>query len=301
MGKGYMGKILNVDLGSGKIQEEVLDESLYKNYIGGYGLAAKLTYDRQKGTKIDALGENNILGISSGLLVGTGSMFTGKFMMSGKSPLTGTWGDSNSGGHFSPMLKKSGYDSIFFTGKSAEPVYLVVNNGKAELKSAKHLWGKDALVTEDEVTKEVGGGCKVACIGPSGEKLSLISGVVNDKGRIAARSGLGAVMGSKKLKAIAVMGNQKIEPADRAKMNELTKEYMAKFKKGLPGENFIMNYANQLGKVIRVLMHWGQMKQESITYKALMKKYGTCGLTAFSGEGGDSPIKIPARSDAAGS
>jgi len=116
----------------------------------------------------------------------------------GKSPITGTWGDANSGGYFGPALKFAGYDGVFFTGASEKPVYLLINDGKPELMDADWLWGKDTNDTEDMLKEKHGDKTNIACIGPSGEKLSLISGVINDKGRAAGRSGLGAVMGSKK-------------------------------------------------------------------------------------------------------
>src|SRR4030043_12995 len=120
-------------------------------------------------------------------------------LSSGKSPLTGGWGDANCGGYFGPYLKFSGYDAVFFNGISARPVYLFINDGKAELRDARHLWGKDSWETEETLQRELGKKFAVACIGPAGEKLSLISCVMHDKGTAAARSGLGAVMGAKKV------------------------------------------------------------------------------------------------------
>jgi aldehyde:ferredoxin oxidoreductase len=136
--------------------------------------------------------------------------------MVGRSPLTGGWGDANSGGSVGPMLKFAGYDAVFFTGISPKPVYLLIDNGKAELKDAAGLWGKDTFEVQDMMEAAHGKGIEVACIGPAGEKLSLISAVMNNKGRAAGRSGLGAVMGSKKLKAIAVKGTMKIPIPDEA-------------------------------------------------------------------------------------
>ena len=144
-------------------------------------------------------------------------------MMVGKSPLTGGWGDANSGGNVGPYLKFAGYDAVFFTGISAKPVYLLIDNGKAELKDAAKLWGKDTFETQDILRAEHGKELEVACIGPAGEKLSFIAAVMNNKGRAAGRSGLGAVMGSKKLKAIAVKGNMKIPVADEVASREMRK------------------------------------------------------------------------------
>jgi aldehyde:ferredoxin oxidoreductase len=207
MNRGYMGKILMVDLSKGEFLEEKIPDEVYEKYLSGLGLAAHVLYQRIP-AGADPLGPDNILGFVSGLLTGTGSLFAGRWMVAGKSPLTGTWGDANCGGSFSPAIKRCGYDGIFFKGISDKPVYLYVSNKKIELKDASSLWGKDAIETEELLQEEYGPSARVAVIGPSGEKLSLISGICNDKGRIAARSGLGSVMGSKKLKAIVLDGKR---------------------------------------------------------------------------------------------
>lgn len=133
--------------------------------------------------------------------------------MVAKAPLTGTIGAANSGGYFGPELKFAGYDGIIFEGKAEKPVYLWINDDEVRLKSAEHLWGKDVHITTDELLKETNIDAKVACIGPAGENLVLFAGVLNDKNRAAGRSGLGAVMGSKKLKAVVVKGSKSIEVA----------------------------------------------------------------------------------------
>jgi aldehyde:ferredoxin oxidoreductase len=146
----------------------------------------------------------------------------------GKSPLTGTWGDSSSGGNFGPYLRFAGYDAVFFTGLSEKPVYLLIDNGKAEIRDADRLWGKDTHETEDILKQEHGNQVEVACIGPSGEKVSLIAAIMTDKGRAAGRSGLGAVMGSKKLKAVVVKGAMKVPVLDADRIAALRKEYRPK-------------------------------------------------------------------------
>jgi len=226
MARGYMGKILYVDLSTGDIREETPDENLYKDFIGGYGVGARILYTRQKGG-IDPLGPENILGFMTGPLTGTGSTFAGRYGIVGKSPLTGGWGDSNSGGHFGPFLKFSGYDAVFFDGIAEKPVYLFLDNGKAELRDAGHLWGKDCFITEDTLNDELGGGVESACIGPAGEKLALISCVVTRRGAVAGRSGLGAVMGSKKLKAIAARGKPEVPVFDAERVERLRKAHVA--------------------------------------------------------------------------
>jgi aldehyde:ferredoxin oxidoreductase len=225
MANGYMGKILWVDLTRGKIKEEALDEKICRDYVGGYGIGARILFSRQK-AKVDPLGPENTLGFMTGPLTGTQALGGSRYAVVAKSPLTGTWGDANSGGNFGPSLKFAGFDGVFFTGQSSRPVYLLINEGKAEIRDAAHLWGKDSHDTEDIIRNELGQDAEISCIGPSGEKLSLISAVINNRGRAAGRSGLGAVMGSKKLKAIAVKGKQAVPVFDAAQTAELRKKYV---------------------------------------------------------------------------
>ncbi len=232
MDGGYMGKILFVDLSDGKIWDEPLDDDLCKNYIGGYGLGAKIIFDRQK-PGVDPLGPDAMIGFVTGPLTGTPALVGSRYTVVGKSPLTGTWGDANSGGDFGPHLKFSGYDAVFIQGSSDKPVYLNINDGKAELKSADKLWGKDSHETEDILQAEHGAKTRIASIGTAAEKLSLIACIVNNKGRVAGRSGLGAVMGAKKIKAIAVNGKQAVPLADEAKLKEVRKTYLKEMQEAL--------------------------------------------------------------------
>ncbi|OGO30128.1 MAG: hypothetical protein A2Z29_07445 [Chloroflexi bacterium RBG_16_56_11] len=226
---GYMGKILWVDLTTGRIREDTPDEKLYRDFIGGYGIGSRILYDRQK-AKVDPLGPENILGIITGPLTGTPAIGGARYQAVAKSPLTGGWGDANSGGHFGPYLKFAGYDAVFFTGVSEKPVYLLVDEGKAELKEAAHLWGKDTYETEDALQAEHGAGAKAICIGPAGEKLSLVACINTHKGDAAGRSGLGAVMGSKKLKAVVARGNKKVPVHDMETAERLRKEHIEDLK-----------------------------------------------------------------------
>jgi aldehyde:ferredoxin oxidoreductase len=218
--------MLWVDLSKKELKDEVLDEKLGRNFLGGYGLGARILFSRQK-AGADPLGPDNTLGFVTGVLTGTDAMGGSRYVIVGKSPLTGGWGDANSGGNVGPYLKFAGYDAVFFTGIADKPVYLYIDNGKAEIRDAAHLWGKDSFETEDILKKELGKDVEVACIGPFGEKVSLIAAVMNNKGRAAARSGLGAVMGSKKLKAIALKGSLKIPVADAKKASEMRKKHLA--------------------------------------------------------------------------
>ena len=257
MARGYMGKISFVDLSSGEIRTEGLDEKLCRSFIGGYGIGARIVFSRQR-AGVDPLGPENTLGFMTGPLTGTDFPFGGRYtVFVGKSPLTGGWGDANSGGDFGPYLKFSGYDGVLFTGVSKKPVYLLIKEGRAELREANHLWGKDTAETEDILKSELGKEARVACIGPAGEKRSLISCVINNTGRAAARSGVGAVMGSKRLKAVVVIGAAPVPVADGQKARELRKEYLGRF-----GET-----AN------------------------LFKRYGSSGITAQFVETGECPVK----------
>jgi aldehyde:ferredoxin oxidoreductase len=262
MAGGYLGKILNVDLSTGKIAEETPDENLYKDFIGGYGIGARLLYSRQK-AKADPLGPENILGFVTGPLTGTPVPSSCRYTAVAKSPITGGWGDANAGGDFGPHLKQAGYDAVFFTGISPKPVYLLIEDGKAELRDASSLWGKDAYDTEDTL-KKLGQGTELVCIGPSGESQSFISCIVGNHGAAAARSGLGAVMGSKRLKAVVARGNQAIPVADRDTIMKLRQEHIDAMKK--PGPD---------GKIYLEDFH----------------KYGTSRMQVRAAHNGDSPVK----------
>ena len=213
-----MGKILRVDLTNGKISEEFPDEETLKLYLDGSGIATKYMIDEiPKG--IDPLGPENKLIFMTGPLTGTPSPSTGRYSVNAKSPLTGVWGEANSAGFWGRDLKRSGFDGIIFEGISPKPVYLVTEDGKAELRDASHLWGKNTSETTRIIKEDLGNKFNIACIGIAGENLVKYAAVMNDcdkpnYGRAAGRCGMGTVMGSKKLKAIAVKGNAKIEVAN---------------------------------------------------------------------------------------
>jgi aldehyde:ferredoxin oxidoreductase len=224
MARGYMGKMLFVDLSKKELRDEPLDEKLCRQFIGGYGIGARILFSQQK-AGVNPLGPDNILGILSGPFSGTPALSGTRFTVVAKSPLTGGWGDANSGGYFGAFMKFAGYDALFFNGISPKPVYLFINDGKAELRDAAHLWGEDTYRTEEMLKSEFGKDVEVACIGPAGENSSLIAAVMN-RGRTAARSGLGAVMGSKKFKAVVAKGNLKVPLADEARTRELRREWL---------------------------------------------------------------------------
>ena len=228
MPKGYAGKLLFVDLTTGVITEEPLEEDVCRKFLGGAGLGAKILYERMK-PGIDPLASEAILGFVTGPFTATGVYGGGRFTVVAKSPLTGAWGDANAGGTLGPELKWAGYDGIFFSGISPRPVLLAVDDGQVELRSAEHLWGKDTYETDDQLQLELGdpGSWKISCIGPSGEACVRLAGIVNEKGRIAARSGVGAVMGSKRLKALAVRArsHDRVEIADRDRLRDVQRVF----------------------------------------------------------------------------
>lgn len=226
---GYAGKILFVDLSTGEIEEKLLEDRLCEEFLGGYGIGVKILYD-QIPPNADPLGEQNILGFITGPLTGSGALVGSRFMVVGKSPLTGGWGDSNCGGYFGPELKASGFDGVFFKGKSEKPVILSIIDGTAKIHEVEHLWGQDTYETDDYLKTIYGKKAKVACIGPAGEQCSLIAAIITDKGRAAARSGLAAVMGSKKLKAVVVSGQNAVPVADAEQLKQVRAKYLPDFK-----------------------------------------------------------------------
>jgi aldehyde:ferredoxin oxidoreductase len=237
MPNGYMGKILWIDLSNESFEEQEISEEIYRQYLGGYGLAAKLIYENMSaGT--EALSPEALLGFFPGLLNGSIASLSGRFMIAGKSPLTGTWGDANCGAYFGPEIKKCGYDGIILKGKASDPKAITIIDGEKSFIDASNLWGKDTVETEEELLEKYPKS-QIACIGPGGEQLSLISGIVTDKGRIAARSGLGAVMGSKNLKAIIIKGYKKIEIADQDLVLEHAKEYNKAVQEAKSGAIFL--------------------------------------------------------------
>ena len=214
MAAGYAGKLLFADLTKGTFDQKPLSEEMARSFIGGYGIGARILYDMMKpGT--DPLGPDNVLGFVSGPLNGTGAFFGGRYTVVCKSPVTGEWNDANSGGFFGPELKKAGFDAIFVSGVAKEPVYIFINDGKAEIRDAKAVWGRDCTQSLEVLVRETGEpSLRAALIGPAGEKQSLMACVINDKHRAAGRGGCGAVMGSKNLKAVVARGTGRISVAD---------------------------------------------------------------------------------------
>jgi len=225
--KGYMGKILRVDLTKGRVEAEKLDENLAKKFIGGSGLATKILSD-ETGAETDPLGPENRLIFMTGPFAATPVITSGRHHMVTKSPLTGAYTESDTGGTWGPYLKRAGFDGIVVTGKASKPVYLWVADGKAEIRDASRFWGMDTYVLDEAIRKETHDEAVVASIGPAGEKGVRYASIMNDgkEARAAGRGGTGAVMGSKNLKSVAVYGKMQVEIADpeglRASLKEIS-------------------------------------------------------------------------------
>lgn len=258
--KGYNGKMLSVNLSTGEVRTEEIADSMYRRYLGGYGIGARMALDRiPKGA--DPLGPDNMLGFFPGLLTGT-PLFGQRFQVVCKSPLTGGWGDANCGGDFGPVLKHAGWDGLMVFGQAATPKMILIDEDAVEVVDAGSYWGMDAIDCEDALQevygkKATGKHCSVALIGPAGENLSLISGVCNERGRLAARSGVGAVMGSKKLKAVVVNTKRNIIHQDKETLQLLRADL----------NDFVKPTAD------------------------FFRTFGTTGITAMSALSGDSPVK----------
>ena len=221
---GYHGRFLDVDLSNGSVGTLELEEDLLKKFIGGASLAARLIYDQVK-PGMDPLAPDSPLVFATGPFTGTTIPMVSRSAVCGISPLTGIWGEATTGGVFPFRLKESGYDGIMVTGKADRPVYLWIQDGVAEIRDAAHLWGKDTYETQQVLKDELKeSGLSVTCVGPAGENLVKYACIINDRGRAAGRCGLGALMGSKNLKAVAVSGKLRPDVASKDKLAELTRQ-----------------------------------------------------------------------------
>ena len=250
---GWIGTVLRVNLTTRTVKKEPLDPKLAKEYIGARGLGTKFMYDEVV-PRVDALGPENKLIFAPGPFSGTFAPSAGRYEVVAKSPLTGTIAASNSGGSFGAELKFAGYDMVIIEGKAEKPVYLYIRDETVEIRDAAKLWGKEVPDTTDLVRAETDEDAKVACIGPAGEKLVLFACVMNEMHRAAGRSGVGAVMGSKNLKAIAVVGGGAVRVADppgfkAAVMQGRSKIQADPVAQGLKayGTDVLVNILNQIG------------------------------------------------------
>ena len=226
----YAGKLLRVNLSTGEIAKETIEEELLRRFIGGRGLGAHYLA-RLMDPTVDPFSPENVLIFATGPLTGTAAPAGGRYVVLCKSPLTGLMAGSNSGGFFGAELKAAGYDLLVFEGAAKEPVYLVIRDDEVELRSAEGLWGLETDLVTDRLLEEVGDPkARVACIGPAGENLVRFSCVINDKHRAAGRSGVGAVMGSKKLKAIVVRGSKRPHAPDEDLFKNFIREKVEKLR-----------------------------------------------------------------------
>jgi aldehyde:ferredoxin oxidoreductase len=285
---GFMGKILRINLSEKRIQEEVIQEDWASKFMGGAGMATKYLYKEvPKGT--DPLGPQNLLIFMAGPLTGTASASASRYSVVAKSPLTGIWGHANSGGSFGPALKRSGYDGIIFQGISPEPVYLKIEDGKAELCDAGHLWGKGVPETEDLIQGALDKKMTMASIGPGGENLVKYAAIMNNTHRAAGRCGLGAVMGSKRLKAIACAGNSPVPLANKdAFLNaakrqiDLLDESMLKVGFEAFGTNMVSDMVNARGGYPTRNWQQGVFEEiDEVSAQALTDKVFVKGVNCF--------------------
>jgi aldehyde:ferredoxin oxidoreductase len=227
---GYNGKIAYIDLTKKEVTVKSLDPEIAEDYIGGTGLSAKIIYDLltdedYKLLKKDIYHPNNPVVFATGPITGSLRPASGRYSVSGISPLTNHWGEGTSGGFFCINLKRSGYDALVFTGKSDKPCYILIENEKISIKDASKLWGLGTYETHEVIKNETKlKGLKTACIGPAGENLVRYACIMNDEGRAQGRCGLGALMGSKKLKAISIQKNRKSFGEDKKAMRALRKK-----------------------------------------------------------------------------
>ena len=221
---GYMGKLLYVDLSQGRLWDEPVKEADAHQFVGGSGLAARIIFDMVS-ADTDPLAPQNPLVFMTGPFVGTAVPSSGRYSVCALSPLTRIWGEGNSGGFFGPELRFAGYDGVVITGCSDKPVWLSIIEGKPLLHDASSIWGSDSYRTQELVQQALGDQkVRVACIGVGGENRVKMAAVMNDHGRTAGRTGMGAVMGSKRLKAIGVRGQAKIPLADSERLKTLARD-----------------------------------------------------------------------------
>jgi aldehyde:ferredoxin oxidoreductase len=224
MVSGYSGRLLTIDLTSREITKEDLNLRIAREFIGGEGIASTILFE-QVGPETDPLGPDNTLIFMTGAFVATNIPCGIKTTVVSKSPLTGIYGESVFSAPLGIDLKNSGYDGIIIKGKAKDPVYIWINDDQVEIREAQHLWGEETFETVNKLRKELRDATiSVVTIGPAGERLVRLASIIADDSRAAGRCGLGAVMGSKNLKAIASKGTGKIPVSNPTRLNELRKE-----------------------------------------------------------------------------
>jgi aldehyde:ferredoxin oxidoreductase len=278
---GYNGKILRINLKAGTHKVEELDLEMAKKFIGGRGLGTKIMMD-EVDPKVDPLSPENKLLVVTGPMTGNPVATGGRYMVVTKSPQSGTIASSNSGGKWGAELKFAGYDVIIFEEKAENPVYVSIEDDKVEILPADDLWGTVVSKTTKILKEKHVKGCKIMTIGPAGENLSEMAAIMNDEDRAAGRSGVGAVMGSKNLKAVVVKGSNKPMVPDMEKIKEMNKAQLARIKEngvtgsGLPtyGTAVLVNILNELGSLPTDNFQKAQFGDaEAISGETLAEKY----------------------------
>ena len=257
--------ILKIDLTNNTTEDFVIPKEWERDFLGGASLAARILYSVLT-KELDPLSPESPLLFINGPLTGTNGPTTGRFVICGKSPATNLWAESNIGGFWGPELRKAGYDGLWITGKAQSPVYLWIEEGRFEVRDAARIWGKDIYITQEMVKEEIGvKGARVAVIGEAGERGILFSSICCDHGRMAGRTGMGAVMGSKNLKAVAVYGKNKFEVTEkytqvRSEANRtLKQDNEARILHEL-GSSGVANYAEYLGSMPSKYYHKGSFE-----------------------------------------
>ena len=279
---GYCGKLLRVNLNTGEITKEELDMALAKKFVGGRGLGSYFLAE-EVDPAVDALSAENKLIFATGPLTGSQAPASGRYMVVTKSPLSGTVASSNSGGFWGAELKRAGYDMIIVQGRSDKPCYISINDDAVEIRSAESCWGKLVSETTDLLLEEAADAkARVLTIGPAGERQLLLACIMNDRYRAAGRSGVGAVMGSKNLKAIVVRGSGKVAPGKPEAAKEVLKRVRQALKenditsKGLPtyGTSVLVNVINEHGMYPTRNFQRGHFETaEKVSGEALAEQY----------------------------
>ncbi|MGI6488031.1 MAG: aldehyde ferredoxin oxidoreductase family protein [Syntrophomonadaceae bacterium] len=294
---GWVGQVLRINLSKETVKKEALDPVEARNYIGARGLGIRL-WMKEVDLKVDPLSDKNNLIFITGPLTGTLATNAGRYNVVCKAPLTGAMAASNSGGYWGPELKYAGYDAVIFEGKAKKPVYIWINDDEVEIRSAEHLWGKTVYDTTDVLKDETDEDAKVSCIGPGGENLVKFACIINDYTRAAGRSGVGAVMGAKNLKAVVVKGSGGVKVANPQEFMEAVTKARQMVKDhpvtgqglGLYGTNILVNILDQSGGLpVRNFQDSGTFPNadatggESLTAKYLVRPKGCKGCSISCG------------------
>ncbi|MGN6110930.1 MAG: aldehyde ferredoxin oxidoreductase N-terminal domain-containing protein, partial [Kofleriaceae bacterium] len=294
---GHLGRVLFVDLTTRTHRVESIDEAIYRDFLGGYGLGAWLMW-KHFPVGADPLAPEACFAICSGLLTGLRTPFSGRIQIVGKSPLTGTWADSNSGGSVCSHLRHAGYDAVVVSGRAAEPTVLVIRDGEVLFEPAGELWGQQIPETFDAVKRQYGGkrDVGVSAIGPAGEQQQRIASVMNDRYHAFGRQGFGAIYGSKNLKAIVVSGTGKIPIANERAFEALCKRITDEYKRDLGLIARIFAWFGKpkgwLGWMYRAMTRLGaKLQTPTASMRRLWSQRGTTAAVSLSIENGDAPIK----------